>query len=89
MTSLSFTLLPVALLQLHDVLVCLSKFNESVSIEAEESFVWTFFFSSLVSPDTLLTIRWRFISADKSYGNMIAPVLSTEPDEVSICIFQV
>ncbi|KKZ66664.1 hypothetical protein EMCG_00227 [[Emmonsia] crescens] len=39
MTSLSFTLLPVALLQLHDVLICLSKFNESVSIEAEKSFL--------------------------------------------------
>ncbi|ODH51299.1 hypothetical protein GX48_02539 [Paracoccidioides brasiliensis] len=39
MTSLRFTLLPDALLHLHDVLVCLAKFNESVSIEAEESFL--------------------------------------------------
>ncbi|KAL2383149.1 hypothetical protein RJZ90_002840 [Blastomyces dermatitidis] len=39
MTSLSFTLLPDALLQLHDVLICLAKFNENVSIEAEESFL--------------------------------------------------
>ncbi|PGH02227.1 cell cycle checkpoint control protein RAD9A [Blastomyces parvus] len=39
MTSLSFTLLPEALLQLHDVLICLAKFNENVSIEAEESFL--------------------------------------------------
>ncbi|OJD20211.1 hypothetical protein ACJ73_08455 [Blastomyces percursus] len=39
MTSLSFTLLPDALLQLHDVLLCLAKFNENVSIEAEESFL--------------------------------------------------
>lgn len=39
MASLSFTLLPDALLELHDVLICLSKFNESVSIEAEHGFV--------------------------------------------------
>ncbi|GAM37014.1 DNA repair protein [Talaromyces pinophilus] len=35
MPNLSFSLKPSALLQLHDALVCLSKFNESVSIEAE------------------------------------------------------
>ncbi|EEA20995.1 hypothetical protein TMatcc_000999 [Talaromyces marneffei ATCC 18224] len=35
MPKLSFSLKPSALLQLHDALVCLSKFNESVSIEAE------------------------------------------------------
>ncbi|KAK2861471.1 hypothetical protein FQN49_004167, partial [Arthroderma sp. PD_2] len=35
MASVSFTLLPEALLQLRDVLICLSKFNETVSIEAE------------------------------------------------------
>ncbi|PGH16662.1 hypothetical protein AJ79_01534 [Helicocarpus griseus UAMH5409] len=39
MTSLNFTLLPEALLQLHDVLICLAKFNETVSIEAVESFL--------------------------------------------------
>ncbi|KAL1957313.1 hypothetical protein VTO42DRAFT_6102 [Malbranchea cinnamomea] len=37
--SLSFTLLPEALLQLHDVLICLSKFDESVSVEAENDFL--------------------------------------------------
>ncbi|KAM5448514.1 putative exodeoxyribonuclease III [Microsporum audouinii] len=35
MASLSFTLLPEGLMQLRDVLICLSKFNETVSIEAE------------------------------------------------------
>ncbi|EFQ98269.1 DNA repair protein rad9 [Nannizzia gypsea CBS 118893] len=35
MASLSFTLLPEALMQLRDVLICLSKFNETVSIEAD------------------------------------------------------
>ncbi|KAK2753388.1 hypothetical protein FQN55_003517 [Onygenales sp. PD_40] len=38
MTDLTFTLLPDALIQLHDVLVCLAKFSESVSIEAGEAF---------------------------------------------------
>lgn len=35
MASLYFTLLPESLLRLHDVLLCLAKFSESVSIEAE------------------------------------------------------
>ncbi|KAG5208316.1 DNA repair protein rad9 [Trichophyton interdigitale] len=39
MASLSFTLLPEALMQLRDVLICLSKFNETVSIEAEPDFL--------------------------------------------------
>jgi hypothetical protein len=39
MPKLSFSLKPSALLQLHDALVCLSKFNESVSIEAEYDLV--------------------------------------------------
>ncbi|PGH27058.1 hypothetical protein AJ80_01244 [Polytolypa hystricis UAMH7299] len=39
MASLSFTLLPEAILQLHDVLICLAKFNESISIEAERDFL--------------------------------------------------
>ncbi|EGC45311.1 DNA repair protein RAD9 [Histoplasma capsulatum var. duboisii H88] len=39
MISLRFTLPPDALLQLHDVLICLAKFNETVSIEAEASFL--------------------------------------------------
>ncbi|KAL1390624.1 Rad9-domain-containing protein [Phyllosticta capitalensis] len=34
MVSLAFTLLPEALTTLHDALVCLSKFSESVSLEA-------------------------------------------------------
>lgn len=39
MVSLSFTLLPEALLQFHDVLTCLAKFNENVTVEAEQNFV--------------------------------------------------
>ncbi|KAJ5542334.1 Rad9/Ddc1 [Penicillium sp. DV-2018c] len=35
MTSLSLSLGPPALVQLHDALICLSKFSETVSIEAE------------------------------------------------------
>ncbi|KAJ5143816.1 Rad9/Ddc1 [Penicillium bovifimosum] len=35
MTSLSLSLSPPALVQLHDALICLSKFSETVSIEAE------------------------------------------------------
>ena len=38
-TTLSFSLSPSALFQLHDVLTCLAKFNESVSIEAEYDLV--------------------------------------------------
>ncbi|KAK2746636.1 hypothetical protein FQN57_002980 [Myotisia sp. PD_48] len=44
MASLSFTLLPEALLQLHGALSCLSKFNDTVSIEAGHD---TFRFSVL------------------------------------------
>lgn len=39
MAALSFSLLPSALIRLHDALTCLSKFNESVSIEAEYDLV--------------------------------------------------
>ncbi|KAH8691291.1 putative DNA repair protein rad9 [Talaromyces proteolyticus] len=35
MATLSFSLAPPAILRLHDALACLTKFNESVSIEAE------------------------------------------------------
>lgn len=39
MTILNFTLLPDALLQFHSLLACLVKFNEAVSIEADEDSV--------------------------------------------------
>jgi cell cycle checkpoint control protein RAD9A len=39
MATLSFSLEPPALFRLHDALVCLTKFNESVSIEAEYDMV--------------------------------------------------
>lgn len=39
MPTLSFSLLPDALHQLHDALVCLSKFYDSVAIEAEYDLV--------------------------------------------------
>ncbi|PWY73646.1 DNA repair protein rad9 [Aspergillus heteromorphus CBS 117.55] len=35
MTTLSFSLAPKAIYQLHDALMCLSKFDDSVAIEAE------------------------------------------------------
>ncbi|KAJ5352957.1 Rad9/Ddc1 [Penicillium brevicompactum] len=37
MTSLSLSLDPQALVKLHDVLICLSKFSDTVAIEAEPS----------------------------------------------------
>jgi hypothetical protein len=39
MTALSFSLLPGSLLRLHEALVCLAKFSDTVSIEAEPEFV--------------------------------------------------
>ncbi|CEL01375.1 hypothetical protein ASPCAL00959 [Aspergillus calidoustus] len=39
MTALSFSLLPGSLLRLHEVLVCLAKFSDTVSIEAEPEFL--------------------------------------------------
>lgn len=39
MSTLSFSLKPSALLQLHDTFVCLNKFSENVSIEAEYDLV--------------------------------------------------
>lgn len=42
MTHLSFSLSPAALVRLHDALICLAKFNESVSIEAEYDLVRLF-----------------------------------------------
>ena len=39
MTSLSLSLGPPALVRLHDVLTCLSKFSDTVAIEAEHSAV--------------------------------------------------
>ena len=39
MSSLSFSLSPSALTRLHDVLICLSKFEEYVSLEATKDLV--------------------------------------------------
>lgn len=39
MTTLSFALAPQALIQLHDALICLAKFDETVVIEAEYDLV--------------------------------------------------
>lgn len=39
MATLSFSLEPLALFRLHDALACLTKFNESVSIEADYDMV--------------------------------------------------
>lgn len=39
MTSLSLSLGPPALVRLHDALICLSKFSETVAIEAEPDLV--------------------------------------------------
>lgn len=35
MTSLKLSLAPLALVRLHDTLICLAKFSDSVAIEAE------------------------------------------------------
>ncbi len=39
MTTLSFTLAPEGVARLHEIVVCLGKFSESVSIEARHSSV--------------------------------------------------
>jgi cell cycle checkpoint control protein RAD9A len=39
MTSISLSLGPAALVRLHDVLICLAKFSETVAIEAEPDLV--------------------------------------------------
>lgn len=39
MAHLSFSLLPNALIRLHDALICLAKFSESVALEAEYDLV--------------------------------------------------
>ena len=36
-TTLNFTLLPEAVVRLHDIVVCLGRFSESVSIEARRN----------------------------------------------------
>lgn len=41
MVNLKFTLTPEASVRLHDVLVCLAKFDESVSLEARHDRVST------------------------------------------------
>lgn len=56
MPKLSFSLKPSALLQLHDALVCLSKFNESVSIEAEYDLVSAF--QLVVSKSLILNLSY-------------------------------
>lgn len=37
MTSLTLSLAPPALVQLHEALTCLSRFNDMVTLEAEHS----------------------------------------------------
>lgn len=39
MTTISLSLAPPALVRLHDVLMCLSKFSDTVAIEAEHDLV--------------------------------------------------
>lgn len=39
MATLCFSLAPNALIRLHDALICLAKFSETVSIEAEYDLV--------------------------------------------------
>lgn len=41
MTTISLSLGPPALVRLHDVLICLSKFSDTVAIEAEYDLVST------------------------------------------------
>lgn len=41
MTTISLSLAPPALIRLHDVLICLSKFSDTVAIEAEHDLVST------------------------------------------------
>lgn len=45
MPTLAFTVLPVGVTQLHDLLSCLAKFDENVSLEACHNNV-----SNLLSP---------------------------------------
>ena len=39
MTTLTLSLAPPALVRLHDALICLSKFSDTVAIEAEQDLV--------------------------------------------------
>ncbi len=39
MPTLTFTLTPEGVVRLHDVIVCLAKFSESVSVEARRNTV--------------------------------------------------
>jgi hypothetical protein len=41
MTTISLSLAPPALVRLHDVLICLAKFSDTVAIEAEHDLVNT------------------------------------------------
>ena len=45
MPTLAFTVLPVGVAQLHDLLSCLAKFDENVSLEASNNNV-----SNLLTP---------------------------------------
>jgi cell cycle checkpoint control protein RAD9A len=39
MTTISLSLAPPAIVRLHDVLICLAKFSDTVAIEAEHDLV--------------------------------------------------
>lgn len=56
MARMSFSLLPSALIRLHDTLICLAKFNESVALEAEYDLVSL---SSVIQSKNLLTGRFQ------------------------------
>jgi len=47
MVTLNFTLTPEAASRVHDFLICLAKFSDSVSIEARRDRVGLPFFSGL------------------------------------------
>jgi hypothetical protein len=58
MVVLNFTLTPEAASKIHDLLVCLGKFNDTVAIEARRERVGQDHFSSYIS-----TISFRRFSS--------------------------
>lgn len=76
MTSLILSLGPSALIRLHDVLICLSKFSDTVALEAENDLV------------SILYMKFALRCRTQADVNVLAPPVCSQLHKNSICIIR-
>lgn len=66
MVTLKFSLSPQAVSKLHDMLACLAKFSDTVSLEARKDYVHWLMPLSLISADAMLQLSISSLNLSKS-----------------------